>query len=379
MTGKGVPKTLKVGGTARASICFALTRNALATPLAAAAKGRRHDQRPSRRSRARWQSRRTAVDAPNVDLRRLSDGLCSSNSVRLITPAAPAPPAASRRFRDGRRAGRPAQVADAVASRTRASSDWHTLSWSWTQPIDPAFAATLTGVTLTRHQPVHRRRAAGQDRARVRFRRRARSTHRASSDVRKQAGRGEFRAVEVQPLRAPVRLWPAHMTARCARNVKRGISWHSAGDFDVARGRRAAAGEAHLGGSATLTDVEPAISDEKDPPWRIPSLARSPSMAISTSRQASRDVADRDERTADAAATTRRSRAPTATHQFRAPRAHPRTANRRRRAGRPRRCLPRAAPTQRGRTQCAQDHARSARPPTSRTGAASMPPVKQRG
>ena len=140
VTDKGVPKTLKVSGTARVDR-FALTRND-GTPLAAAAKVDATIGEADALART-VVIERIAVDAPNVDLRRLSDG--ALEFVRLITPAAPAPPAA--------------RVASATAAATASAQAWTlrvadarisngTLALS-DASIDPAFAATLTGVTLT--------------------------------------------------------------------------------------------------------------------------------------------------------------------------------------------------------------------------------------
>ena len=254
VTDKGVPKTLKVSGTAHVDR-FALTRND-GTPLAAAAKVDVTIGEADALART-VAIERIAVDAPNVDLRRLSDG--ALEFVRLITPAAPAPPAARAASAT---AAAPAQawtlrVADArISNGTLALSD---------ASIDPAFAATLTGVALTATglstadaPPARIELAFDSDGARF--------DGKGELDVRKLAGRGNFALSKF----SLARLYPCYAAA-LALDVKRG-SLALAGDFDVAAGTTPLQMKL-TGGSATLTDLELAVSDEKEPLWRIPSLA----------------------------------------------------------------------------------------------------------
>ncbi|MET0344801.1 MAG: DUF748 domain-containing protein, partial [Casimicrobiaceae bacterium] len=260
VTDKGVPKTLKVSGTARVDR-FALTRND-GTPLAAAAKIDATIGEADALART-VAIERIAVDAPNVDLRRLSDG--ALEFVRLVTPAAPAPaaaPAATRAPSATAAAPAPAQawtlrVADArISNGTLALSD---------ASIDPAFAATLTGVALTATglstadaPPARIELAFDSDGARF--------DGKGELDVRRLAGRGNFALSKF----SLARLYP-YYAAALALDVKRG-SLALAGDFDVVAG--ATPLQVKLtGGSATLTDIELAVSDEKEPLWRIPSLA----------------------------------------------------------------------------------------------------------
>ncbi|MET0441779.1 MAG: DUF748 domain-containing protein, partial [Casimicrobiaceae bacterium] len=256
VTDKGVPKTLKVSGTARVDR-FALTRDD-GTPLAAAAKVDATIGEADALART-VAIERIAVDAPNVDLRRLSDG--ALEFVRLVTPAAPAP-AATRAPSATAAAPAPAQawtlrVADArINNGTLALSD---------ASIDPAFAATLTGVALTATglstadaPPARIELAFDSDGARF--------DGKGELDVRKLTGRGNFALSKF----SLARLYP-YYAAALALDVKRG-SLALAGDFDVAAG--ATPLQVKLtGGSATLTDLELAVSDEKEPLWRIPSLA----------------------------------------------------------------------------------------------------------
>ena len=250
VTEKDVPKTLKVSGTARVDR-LALTRND-GSPLASAPAIDATIAELDMLART-LKLARVAVDAPNVDLKRLPDG--TLELARLAQP--PAAPG---------RAGGPAgasaptwsiSVADAaVAHGTLALAD---------ASIQPAFAATLTDVTIGatnlstgRAPPAHVIVAFDSDGARF--------DGTADVDLAGLAATGHFALSKF----SLARLYPYYGDA-LALDVRRG-ALALAGDIDVA------AGVAPLrvrltGGEATLTDVELAVSDEHDPLWRIPQLA----------------------------------------------------------------------------------------------------------
>ena len=173
---------------------------------------------------------RVAVDAPNVDLRRLSDG--ALEFVRLITPAAPAPPAAR------------------AASATAAAPARHGRCASPTRASATARSRCPTRRSIRRSRDAHRRHvltATGLSTgdappARIEFAfdsDGARFDGNGELDVRKLAGARAFRADEVQP-RAAVSVLRGRARARRQARIA-----GARRRFRRRRGRHAAAGEAH--------------------------------------------------------------------------------------------------------------------------------------
>ena len=245
-----LPRTLKVRGTARVDH-LALTRND-GSPLVSAGHIEAAVGELDALART-LKLDRVVVDAPTADLVRLRDG-----SLEIAHLLAPVPAARAVAAKPAAAPVRPWTVTIAAAkigNGTLALSD---------DSITPAFRATLANVTVdaaglstVAGPPAHLTLAFDSDGARF--------DGTCDLDIATLAARGHFALSKF----SLARLYPYYASA-LALDVRHG-ALALAGDFDVAAGVTPLQVKL-ASGAATLTDVELAVSEEREALWRVPEI-----------------------------------------------------------------------------------------------------------